>query len=199
MKGVRLDPLQRDIVGWGVLGIVIAGVGYIAIKYGLPALTNAAKNAAGPVANNVAATGGNAVGGFLQGLSFNNLTQGLDASGNPLPPTGFGGDANYNYSGYGGLSTPAAVVNQLTGGLAADAGEGIGGGLFSIFGSTSSAPDATYYTVYFPDGSRHAINASSVDSNFRFSYGGNVYSLGQDGSGNRIATPISTVYGSGSG
>lgn len=196
---VRMDPLQRDIVGWGILGLVIAGVGYLAIKYGLPALTNAAKNAAGGVGNATTAAGGNLLGGLFQGLSYNNLTQGLDSNGNPLPATGFGGDENYNYSGFGVLSTPAAAINQATGGLAADAGEGIGSGLFSLFGSSSVAADATYYTVYFPDGSRHAINSSAVDNNYRFAYGGVTYSLGQDGSGNRIATPVTTVYGSGSG
>lgn len=184
---MKLNAAQSSIVTWGILGAVGLALGYVFIKYAAPKLAQGAGSGIG-----------NTLGGLLQGLSHNNLSEGKDTSGNPLPPEGFGGDENYNYSGFGGLSTPAALVNQTLGGLPAAGGEALGGGLFSVFGPTDTT-SSTYYTVTFPDGSRHAIGNASVDSNNRFQYGGNTWILGNDGSGNRIATPLTTVYGSGSG
>jgi hypothetical protein len=116
-------------------------------------------------------------------------SQSTDADGNPI-----------DYSDGGGLIVGplAAGFNKLSGGNLASFGEDIGGGLFSIFGAAPTG-SSTYYSVVFPDGSSHSIGNADVDQNSRFSYGGNTWILGDDGFGNKIATAVSTVYGSGSG
>ena len=116
-------------------------------------------------------------------------SQSTDSNGNPV-----------DYSGAGPIVGPiASASNYLTGGTAATLGTGIGGGLFSIFGASSPNQGNTYYTTTFPDGSMHTVNSDSVDANARFNYNGQTYILGDDGSGHKIATALSTVYGSGSG
>lgn len=192
---MKMDPFQRDLVGWGVLGVIAVGLGYVAIKWVIPAIASAAAASAAKAAGAVTSGAANTVGSAIAGLSDNSLTNGSLVA----PGSGFGGDAGYNYSGFGLLSTPAAATNLAIGGAPAALGEGIGGGLFSIFGSSSSAADATYYTVTFPDGSRHAIKSANVDSTGNFAYGGTNYRLGDDGSGNKLATPLTTIYGSGAG
>lgn len=174
---MRLDPLQRDLLTWGGIGVVVIGVGYVLLKWVLP---NLAQTATSGVANTVQ--------GALQGLSSNQLTQNqTDLSG-----------GNVDYSGFGPASSLGAAVNGLTGGAAASTGEAVGSGLFSLFGSQPTG-SSTYYTVTFPDGSRHAIGDATIDSNSNFSYGGVNYRLGDDGTGKKIATPLTTIYGSGAG
>lgn len=155
-----MDPVQKEIVSWGIFGTVaVVGV-YAFIKWGLPGLANAAKKA----------------------------SQSVDAQGNPI-----------DYSGAGPLLGPlASFSNAITGGNAASLGSGIGGSLFSVFGTTPDQ-DTVYYTTTFPDGSRHTVPSNTVDSNGRFSFGGTTWILGDDGSGNKLATALTTVYGSGSG
>jgi hypothetical protein len=106
--------------------------------------------------------------------------------------------APVSYAGFGAPGVLGGATNSLLGGAPASAGEALGSGLFSIFGSAPTG-STTYYRVTFPDGSVHAIGNATVDANNRFAYGGNTYTLGDDGSGNKIATALTTVYGSGSG
>jgi hypothetical protein len=92
-------------------------------------------------------TGGGALEGAIQGLDNNPVTNPNNQpanSGNNTAPgvpgvTGFGGDTYYQYSGFGGLSTPAATANQLSGGLFADIGEHIGSTLADWFGPAPTA------------------------------------------------------------
>lgn len=156
-----MDVVQKELVGWGIFGLVGAAGIYALIKWGLPALSDAAKKAA----------------------------QSTNANGEPI-----------DYSDGGGLilGPLAAGVNNLSGGNLASLGETVGGGLFSVFGA-SPIGSSTYYRTQFPDGSVHAIGNATVDSNGRFQFGGNTWLMGDDGSGNKIATALTTVYGTGSG
>lgn len=156
-----MDIVQKELVSWGIFGIVGAVGVYAFIKWGLPALGDAAKKA----------------------------SQSTNASGEPI-----------DYSDGGGLllGPLAAGFNNLSGGNLASVGEDIGGGLYSIFGA-SPIGSSTYYRTVFPDGSVHSIGNASVDASGRFQYGGNTWVLGDDGSGNKIATALTTIYGSGSG
>jgi hypothetical protein len=117
----------------------------------------------------------------------NAATQSHDLSGAPV-----------NYGGFGLPGVLGGATNTALGGAPASLGESIGSGLFSIFGSAPTG-STTYYRTTFPDGSVHAIGNATVDANSRFTYGGQTYTLGDDGYGNKIATALSTVYGSGSG
>jgi hypothetical protein len=186
---MKLDPLQRDVVMWSGIGVVVLGLGYIIIKWVIPAIANAAANSAASAAGSVASGAANTVGSALQGLSKNSLTQGAtDFSGNAV-----------DYSQAGAVFAPvAAAENNLSGGLLASSGESIGSGLFSLFGPKDTSP-SVYYSVQFPDGSKHAIGDTSVDSTGNFSYGGVTYRLGDDGYGHKLATPLTTIYGSGAG
>jgi hypothetical protein len=185
---MKVDPFQRDIVGWGVIGVVAVALGYVVIKWVIPAIANAAASSAANAAGSLTSGAANTVGAALNGLSNNQLTSSqTDLTG-----------SNVNYSGFGPASSLGAAVNGLTGGAAASGGESIGSGLFSLFGSSPSG-SSVYYTVNFPDGSKHAIGDATIDSNNRFTYNGAQYILGDDGSGNKIATALTTVYGSGSG
>lgn len=103
-----------------------------------------------------------------------------------------------SYAGFGLPGVLGGAVNTTLGGAPASLGESIGGGLFSIFG-TAPTGSSTYYRTTFPDGSIHAVGNATVDANGRFQYGGNTYTLGDDGYGNKIAVALTTVYGSGSG
>lgn len=111
---------------WAGLGIAGLGIAYLVISYAIPAFTKAATGAVGDVASGI----GNAAQAAVGGLDTNALTQGG-------PSTGFGGDENYDYTGFGALSTPAAAANKVTGGLLADVGETIGGWFYDAFGDNS--------------------------------------------------------------
>lgn len=185
---MKMDFAQRDVVTWGGIGLAVLAVGYLVIKYAIPAIANAAAGSAAKAAGSVASGVGNTLAAVNDGFSNNALTTGS---------TDWSGDT-VNYTGHGLLSTLGAGANDVSGGGFASLGTGIGGGLFSIFGS-APASSSTYYTVYFPDGSKHAIGDATVDGANNFSYGGVQYRLGDDGYGNHVATPLSTIYGTGAG
>lgn len=186
---MKLDPLQRDLLTWGGIGVLVLAVGYAVIKWALPAVAKAAATSAASAAGSITSGAANTVGAALNGLSSNDLTQGGSSDW---------GGAPIDYSSLGPVGNVSAVENKLSGGLLASAGESIGGGLFSVFGAKDTSP-STYYTVNFPDGSRHAIGDTSVDPSGRFQYGGVTWQLGDDGTGRKIATQLTTIYGSGAG
>lgn len=80
------------------------------------------------------------------------------------------------YEGAGVAGTLGAGANAVTGGLLEKAGSFIGGKLYDWFGSDPAASD-TFYTVTFPDGKRHAINAAGVSGAGYFTYGGVRYQI----------------------
>ncbi len=82
-----------------------------------------------------------------------------------------------SYEGAGVLGTLGAATNAITGG----AGEAVGGWIAGLL-SSDSGGESLYYAVNFPDGSRHAVPASSVARSGAFTYSGKKYILGmQDG------------------
>lgn len=169
---MKVDPVLRDAASWGVFGIIALGVGYVLIKWGIPAIAKAAQDSAK--------------------AGLNAASQSTDATGNSVDYT--------NGAAPSVVSALAGGTNTLLGGYPASAGESIGSGLFSWFnGSNAGNGSSTTYNVAFPDGTNHYVDSSTVDSNSRFTYGGVQYTLGDDGSGHKIATALTTVYGSGSG
>jgi hypothetical protein len=80
------------------------------------------------------------------------------------------------YEGAGIVGTAGAVANAASGGLFDKIGSSIGNTLHDWFGDDVPAND-TYYSVLFPDGQRHAVNAASVTGAGYFLYGGSKYSL----------------------
>jgi hypothetical protein len=84
-------------------------------------------------------------------------------------------DTVYEGAGLGG--TFGAAADSISGGLLSKFGEWVGG----VF-APGSAGESSYYTVYFPDGTRHAVPASTVSKTGVFSYDDRRYVLGrQDG------------------
>lgn len=100
------------------------------------------------------------------------------------------------YEGAGIPGTLGNLTNQALGGAPQAIGESIGGGLYSLFGAAPQGSD-TFYRVTFPDGSVHAVGNARIDAANTFEYGGVRYKLGDDGYGNKVATAVTTVYGSG--
>lgn len=70
--------------------------------------------------------------------------------------------------------------------------------LSSWFGPSMSGSSVYHLVTFVDDGSRHAVGAGSVDSNGQFQWTGFppgsqapvTYQLGQDGSGNWVASPV---------
>lgn len=186
---MKLDPIQRELVTYGVLGVIAIGAGYIIIKYAIPAIAKAAADAAKKSVGSVAKGVGDTLNAANQGLSNNDLTQQQnDWGGNQV-----------DYSGHGLLSTLGAESNALSGGALASWGSEVGKELFGFFGSGSSGSSTSYRTT-FPDGSVHYVDSSNVDTNGRFTFSDGVtYQLGDDGTGKKVATALTTIYGSGSG
>lgn len=100
------------------------------------------------------------------------------------------------YAGAGIAGTLGAGTNSVLGGAPQAIGESIGSGLFSLFGASPQGSD-TFYRVTFPDGSVHAVGNAAIDAASTFTFGGVRYKLGDDGYGNKVATAVTTVYGSG--
>lgn len=80
------------------------------------------------------------------------------------------------YEGAGVAGTLGAATNAVTGGTLEKIGSAIGGKLYDWFGSDPPATD-TFYTVVFPDGKRHAVNAATVSGAGYFTYSGTRYKL----------------------
>lgn len=127
---VRISAVQADVMVWAGLGIAGLGIAYLVISYAIPAFTKATKKAATQAAGDVTSGVGDVTQAAISGLDTNTLTQGG-------PSTGFGGDQNYNYTGFGALSTPAAAANKVSGGLLADIGESLGSWAYDTFGGGS--------------------------------------------------------------
>ncbi len=119
-----------------------------------------------------------AAGGIVSGNNMVTRNQ-TDFSGNKV-------DA---YEGKGLAGTLGAVVNSATGGATASVGSKVGGFLSSVFGKEDTSP-SVFYTVLFPDGTKHAVGNTWVDKNGYFTYpqGSTVrYKLGILGT-QRVAT-----------
>jgi hypothetical protein len=87
------------------------------------------------------------------------------------------------YAGTGAVGTLGNVTDQLSGGTLSAFGQWIGDNL-PVGGSTGAS---VYYTVTFPDGARHAVDASTVDGAGYFTFNGVAYTLGMDASGAHVA------------
>ena len=68
----------------------------------------------------------------------------------------------------------------------AEIGNSIGGTLYEWLHPTDAGPD-TYYTVLFPDGSKHAVHATDVDRYGAFNFDGSAYTLRVDNKMQRVA------------
>ena len=156
MSAVKLSGEQEALVTWAGLGLVGALVLYFVVKYGLPKLAGGVASGAADTLNSV-----------NQNLSNNDLTN---------DQTDFAGDS-VDYSGHGAISTLGAEANAISGGSLASAGESIGGALFDWWHPNAAGAGVTYI-VQFPDGSKHAVNDTSVDGNGVFQYQGVNYKLG---------------------
>ena len=103
------------------------------------------------------------------------------------------------YLGYKALSagaqaatTAAAAVGQAF----TSTQDALASGLYSLFGPTENFGPTTYYTVTFPDGSRHAVGSDIVNASGQFTWTG--YPAGSqpaqqltivvDANGNKFAT-----------
>jgi hypothetical protein len=99
-------------------------------------------------------------------------------------------NAGTPYAGGGPVGTLGNLTNQALGGAPQAIGESgpVQGLLDKIFGAPKSSGDSTFYTVTFPDGSRHSVPASTVDAQGDFTYNGQFFSLAIDPtSGYRVA------------
>jgi hypothetical protein len=81
-----------------------------------------------------------------------------------------------DYAGSGIAGTLGAGANAALGGVPAALGEWIAG----VF-APRPENEWNFYTVTFPDGSKHAISAAKVSAGGRFTYGGRDYILGSVG------------------
>lgn len=105
------------------------------------------------------------------------------------------------YAAYKLLSAGSKVVSTAAGAVGqafTSTQDALASGLYSLFGPTENFGSTTYYTVTFPDGSRHAVGADLVDGSGQFTWTG--YPAGSqppqqlqivvDASGNKFATAI---------
>lgn len=83
--------------------------------------------------------------------------------------------SNFNkgtaYEGSGIIGSLGNATNQVLGGAPAALGESIGGGLYDVFHPAENIGPDTFYTVNFPDGSRHSVHATDVSKDGVFQYG----------------------------
>jgi hypothetical protein len=82
------------------------------------------------------------------------------------------------------VSDAAGAINDAR----LNVGGVIGETIYEWFHPPSNIPDI-HYAVLFPDGARHAIHATQIDSSGRFSYGGRKWRIGINQSGIRVAVP----------
>lgn len=92
------------------------------------------------------------------------------------------------YTGKGIVGTTGAAADIASGGFFSQTGEVIGGAVYGWFhpSFTEKVVD-TYYNVGFPDGTRHAVQAQTVDNDGYFFYSGVKYRMALDENGNRWA------------
>lgn len=110
-----------------------------------------------------------AVGGLVSG--DNALTKGTD------------------YEGKGAAGTLGAAVDSATGGFTSWIGGGIGGAAATLrdWATTDAADENLFYTVKFPDGSKHAVGSLSVARDGTFTYQDVRYKLFIDSTGAKVA------------
>lgn len=90
------------------------------------------------------------------------------------------------YEGTGAVGTLGNVADQLSGGTLSAAGSAIGISLFDL--THADYTPGVFYTVTFPDGVRHAVNADDVnESSGRFLRENVQYILKKDAAGKRVA------------
>jgi hypothetical protein len=78
------------------------------------------------------------------------------------------------YEGGGVVGTVGAATDKASGGLLSTIGGWIGG---KIADATEDKQTDTFYTVVFPDGSRHAVAADTVSGAGVFSFSGVRYQI----------------------
>ena len=86
------------------------------------------------------------------------------------------------YEGAGVVGTVGNVTNQVLGGLPKQLGETI-----ASWVAPGDDTENVYYTVIFPDNSRHAVGASTVDSSGYFTYSSKRYRLGVNQANQKVA------------
>lgn len=72
------------------------------------------------------------------------------------------------------------------------AGEAIGSALYDWVHPYNPATD-TFYVTNFPDGSRHAVQASTVGQDGSFFYQGTLYTMKNDAAGNHVALQVTAT------
>jgi hypothetical protein len=83
----------------------------------------------------------------------------------------------------------ASAANSVVQSITGDPNATVGTAIYNATHDSSSA-SATYRPATFPDGTRHAVDLSTVDANGMFTYSdGTIYHLSQDGTGAWNAVP----------
>jgi hypothetical protein len=83
----------------------------------------------------------------------------------------------------GAVGDAASAVNDARVSL----GSSIGETIFEWFNKPAGGSSDLYYTVLFPDGTRHAIASPDVSSDGYFNYQGVRYRMGTNGENTRVA------------
>lgn len=97
----------------------------------------------------------------------------FDFAKDPNKGTAYEGNGPITSVG-GAVATLGNVTNQVLNGVPQTIGEALGSGLYSLFNG-SYDPGVTLI-INFPDGSKHAVNGSDIDSG-SFNYKGVHYTL----------------------
>jgi hypothetical protein len=84
----------------------------------------------------------------------------------------------YQYIKQHGIPNPVAPI-----------GEAIGSGVFDVLNPGAAGASVTYIATT-PSGAKVVVNNNSLDPSNNFSYKGQTYHLSTDGTGARIATPV---------
>lgn len=163
---MKLNAQQNMYVTWAGLGLAAVGVGYLLIKYAIPAITKAIADSAKKAAGNISKGTGDTLNAVNQGLSNNDLTnQSTDFAGNTV-----------NYSGHGPVSTVAAATNDLSGGILSSAGEWLGSAIYDWthvdYDPNASNSQNNSQTPAAPSGTSVGLNADMGGQNFGVTGGG---------------------------
>lgn len=162
---LKLTAQQYTYATWAGLGLAAVGIGYVLIKYAIPALTSAIASSAKAAAGNLTSGAANTVNAVNQGLSTNDLTtQSTDFAGN-----------NVNYSGHGPVSTLGAAANDVSGGTLSSIGEWLGSAIYDWthvdYDPNASNSQTNSQTPAAPAGTS-GVNADMGGQNFGVTGGG---------------------------
>jgi hypothetical protein len=90
------------------------------------------------------------------------------------------------YENKGAVGILANATNTLLGGAPQAVGETLSRWTYDILNGDDIG-ETTFYTVTFPDGTKHAIGATTVSKSGAFAYNGKTYTLYVDASGKKFA------------